>query len=601
MAELMTAERPPGLPVACDHEGTVDWRGFQGATADLCVRLQGDSGGGDGRWLLACESSYAFAVGLSALWQTGNIAVLPPNLQAGSLEDCREGLRGWISDLPAGAGGGVRRLAPVSGAAGSFPWRRLEPARVCVELFTSGSTGERKRVPKTLAQLEAEVVVLEDAFGELLGDCPVLATVSHQHIYGMLFRLLWPLCAGRPFHAHMAFLWEEIFAMMGRLPAGAIVTSPVHLDRIGAPPDGPARLPGCRALFSSGGPLKRASSERAFAVAGCAPIEVFGSTETGGVGWRRQSGGGGPEVGPEWTPFPGVSLSVADRGPEAGRLCVRSVPAGTGPGGPALVMGDRGEVLPDGRFRSSGRMDRIAKIAEERFSLDEMERRLQEHPWVARARTLLLPGGGGGRSGRDFVGAVVVPAEPAQRELRERGRLAFSRVLREHLRRHFEPVTLPRHFRFVAAFPTDAQGKTTAAALKGLFHPPYDPAVTEPQVLESVLGPDGLTLRLRVPEDLGYLDGHFPEFPVVPGVVQTKWVWAAAATLLGRVPEVRALEAVKFKELLLPGRAFSLRVHRQRKAGSDKLCYELTDGDVLFSSGRFLLGAPSTGPAEPGA
>jgi len=147
----------------------------------------------------------------------------------------------------------------------------------------------------------------------------------------------------------------------------------------------------------------------------------------------------------------------------------------------------------------------------------------------------------------------------------------------------------------------DAQGKTTAAALKGLFHPPYDPAVTEPQVLESVLGPDGLTLRLRVPEDLGYLDGHFPEFPVVPGVVQTKWVWAAAATLLGRVPEVRALEAVKFKELLLPGRAFSLRVHRQRKAGSDKLCYELTDGDVLFSSGRFLLGAPSTGPAEPGA
>jgi 3-hydroxymyristoyl/3-hydroxydecanoyl-(acyl carrier protein) dehydratase len=96
-----------------------------------------------------------------------------------------------------------------------------------------------------------------------------------------------------------------------------------------------------------------------------------------------------------------------------------------------------------------------------------------------------------------------------------------------------------------------------------------------------------------VPTDLGYLDGHFPEFPVVPGVVQAKWVWEAAVELLGRAAPLKAMEAVKFKEMLLPGREFSLSVQVQRGGGQEKLLYSIADGDVMFSSGRLILGEPS--------
>ena len=68
-------------------------------------------------------------------------------------------------------------------------------------LFTSGSTGVPQAIPKKLSQMSREVATLETQFGELLGVADISTTVSHQHIYGLLFNVLWPLVAGRAIHA----------------------------------------------------------------------------------------------------------------------------------------------------------------------------------------------------------------------------------------------------------------------------------------------------------------------------------------------------------------------------------------------------------------
>jgi len=87
-------------------------------------------------------------------------------------------------------------------------------------VYTSGTNGEPLAIGKSLAQLDAEVHALEARFGALCDtglapvnlateamagfdddddvEMPVIwATVTHQHIYGLLFRVLWPLAAGR--------------------------------------------------------------------------------------------------------------------------------------------------------------------------------------------------------------------------------------------------------------------------------------------------------------------------------------------------------------------------------------------------------------------
>ena len=52
--------------------------------------------------------------------------------------------------------------------------------------YTSGSTGQPKKIPRSLQQLFNEVCGLDASF-DLPEQAIAIATVSHQHIYGLLF------------------------------------------------------------------------------------------------------------------------------------------------------------------------------------------------------------------------------------------------------------------------------------------------------------------------------------------------------------------------------------------------------------------------------
>ncbi|MBI2380638.1 MAG: acyl-CoA synthetase [Gammaproteobacteria bacterium] len=401
------------------------------------------------RVLLACQSSYSFALGLFALWQAGKIAVLPPNAQAGSLEALGPEVAGVLSDEPARPGFGFW-LHPETAPATQANPADLPPlpADAALELWTSGSSGSPKRIAKTLAQLDAELAALEVLFGAGLSGCTVLSGVPHGHIYGLLFRVLWPLCAGRPFLEQTSLQPEALVRDLARHAPAILVSSPAQLKRLPECLD-LHELAGLTQIFSSGGPLA-AETARAWQEAlGLAPVEVLGSTETGGVAWRRQS------AGPAWTPMPGV---LAD-GDEQGALRVRSVQAGT----EALVMGDAVEFLADGRFALGGRLDRIVKVEEKRLSLPDMEARLTALPEVAEAAVTVL------KTRRSEVAAVIVLRPEAQAALLAAGKPALNARLRAGLAAHFEAVLLPRRWRYVEALPYNERGKLPTAVLSQLF------------------------------------------------------------------------------------------------------------------------------------
>lgn len=109
----------------------------------------------------------------------------------------------------------------------------------------------------------------------------------------------------------------------------------------------------------------------------------------------------------------------------------------------------------------------------------------------------------------------------------------------------------------------------------------------EPTVLGEQQSATRLELDLRVPEDLAHLPGHFPETPIVPGVVQIDWVMRAIRRLTDLPVEILAIEALKFKQPLLPGDEFTLVV--KTDGAGERYEFELLTGRATVSVGRVLL------------
>lgn len=92
----------------------------------------------------------------------------------------------------------------------------------------------------------------------------------------------------------------------------------------------------------------------------------------------------------------------------------------------------------------------------------------------------------------------------------------------------------------------------------------------------------GARIRLRIPEDLAYLEGHFPQTPIVPGVVLTQWAIDEAVTLFGHERRVEALSSVKFHHVMMPGDEVELTL--VDSAGNTQFAYAM--GDTRYASGK---------------
>lgn len=321
--------------------------------------------------------------------------------------------------------------------------------------FTSGSSGKPKAVEKTLRQLWLEVETLEQTFADQLGQADILATVTHQHIYGLLFTVLWPVAAGRSVTSPLVDYPEQlqqILAKAGR-ERYALVSSPAHLQRLDNLPQLARYKHALALVFSSGGPLPY-SVPKDFADNGLqAPTEVYGSTETGGIGWRRRS----PGSSESFKPLAGIEVSC-----DSDDLLVIQSPYLNDSQGPYTTE-DKVQLEKHGYFLLLGRQDRIVKIAEKRVSLNEVEQFIQLHDWIESAKACVL------RTPRIELGLVLVLTREGNTQLNTQGRFKARQELRHHLQQRFEKVVVPKRFRYVQQLPYNGAGKVTQDELQALF------------------------------------------------------------------------------------------------------------------------------------
>lgn len=568
LEDLLCAERRVDALQAVRGDRRLTWAQWRRRVGQWRKALEAQPAG---TWALYHPDAFEFSAILFALWATGNVACVPGSNQPLIAEQLRSRVRGFIGQFDLSA----EALIPPPAADASALESPLELDRqqVAVEIFTSGSSGQPQAIEKKLYQLAEEVSRLEAMWGGLAADCLTMGTVSHHHIYGLLFRVLWPLAAGRCFAAEMTEYLEALNNPSATGSGFLLISSPSHLSRIPEQTDWTPFRQHVSAIFSSGAPLPREASVNARKLLGSAPIEVLGSSETGGIAWRQQAAD--REVA--WQAVDGIEAARDDA---SGCLKIRS---------PYLpdtdnwyLTSDRIELLGEGQFSLQGRADRIAKVEGKRVSLSEMEQRLLAHPWVDAARVLVLEGK------RTEMAAVVVLAEEGATHLANEGRRSVNSQLKSHLLQQFERPVLPRRWRYPAELPLDSQGKVTQYNLAALFADSKQGRPLFPEVLSTERDGGTIRLRLCIPADLFYFQGHFSVAPILPGVVQLRWAEYFGRELLGLEGDFSHMEAVKFQHVIRPLQEVELKLEYRSDAGGGKLAFRYRSASGQHASGRIV-------------
>ena len=523
------------------------------------------------QFALYLDDSLEFGAALLGAWQAGKTIWLTADVLPASCAALAARVDGFLGQFPPDC---APLTAPDSGTAPPA-WRALAGDFPALVVHTSGSTGAAQAIPKKLSQLGSEVATLEQLFGRHADGAAVVSTVTHQHIYGLLFKVLWPLAASRPVHAHSVAFPEQLAALLAQGPC-VLAASPAHLKRLPEHLDWRAARTQLRAVFSSGGPLPFDSALAAGALLGRVPFEIYGSSETGGVAWRQRAAALPDDD--SWQAFPGVAWRTGDDD----ALQVRSAHLADDGWLPLADRAQKAGAADGDRFVLLGRSDRIVKIEEKRISLSAIEAALLATPLAAEARVLLCDAQAGERQ---KVAAFVVCSAAGRALLAAEGKLALNRRLQQALQGRVEAVAMPRRWRYLDQLPINAQGKTTQALLLALLAPPAKPRLPEVRAMEG--GGHALTLSLFVPADLFYFDGHFDGAPLLPGVVQVDWAHHYARLHLALPVRFRAMHALKFQQPVLPGSAVRLELDYDTQKSSLQFRYVSQAGQ--HASGRLVF------------
>lgn len=429
-----------------------------------------------------------------------------------------------------------------------------------IYFYTSGSTGQPKKIPRSLRQLLNEVQGLDASF-QLPEQSIAIATVSHQHIYGLLFKLLWPLASGRCFYQTQLAFPEDVADIQKKLAAfkmnNYVASSPALLKRWTSD----VLLQDCLTVYSSGGKLE--SGIRPYVNR---PItEVFGSSETGGIAHRKQDDA-------LWTPFANVDIQAG----EQQELQVRSNHAFSKDW---IFTGDKVEVIdavnPKSPFRLLGRLDRIVKLEEKRLSLDTIEQKIVELDEIVQCHVLILE-----REHRQILVCVAILSEQARQQLQSSNKAQCVAAIKVQLNSKLESIAIPRQWRFLTQLPQNAQSKLNKQYMKSLFQP-----MLLPIVLEQQNEPDQVLYRLEFSPELECFKGHFPDYPIFPGVGQIGFIQHFARQTWAELEWCNGFEQLKFQDLIQPYMVLQLKLSRKLH----KVSFVLSHAEQTLASGRLLF------------
>ncbi|MCP4683245.1 MAG: acyl--CoA ligase [Desulfobacterales bacterium] len=402
---------------------------------------------GDSPICLCSESKAVIAAALLAVLSDGPPLILPYAHSEHVLSEMHDltGFRFAITDMEKGVPPGVEPLIPTqgNGLLSDISLKKdINPDRELLRLFTGGSTGNPKIWSKTLKNLFSEAIYLSKKYSISHND-RFVATVSPYHIYGLLFSVLIPLVSSAGVLDDICTFPDEIASAIEKNSATVLAAVPLHYRVLHS-----HSIPGSslRLAFSSAGVLAESDGDAFFKQNGIGVVEIYGSTETGGIASRRRAKGE-----PGFTFFDNIAWKIIDE-----RLYVKSEfisPEIKRDENGFFKTGDRAKLNDENSFLLLGRSDSVTKVGGKRVDLEEIRDKIKNVPGVGDSFVMSIPV----QKGRENAIVAIVEGD------------TDKTYLRRSLSDSLEPYAIPRSIKIVDKIPTSASGKYDRKAIEEMF------------------------------------------------------------------------------------------------------------------------------------
>jgi acyl-coenzyme A synthetase/AMP-(fatty) acid ligase len=403
-----------------------------------------------GRHILnVCSDRYHFSVGLAAAMTTGRVSLLP----ATHTPEMASQLKAYAADVFCLTDSETCSLAlpQLQYPAQSIPPNititdcalqvpTINDDQLVATVFTSGSTGTPLPHNKTWGSLvqcvkaEARRVGLSD----IAAPTALIATVPPQHMYGFESSILMAWQTGHIISSAHPFYPADVCQALAEAPSPRIlISTPVHLQAL---IDTALPIPETKSILSATAPLSSDLAESIEAHFHAPLIEIYGSTETGQIATRQ------PSKTSEWKLFDDISLKEIDGHvfAEGGHI---SSPT---------LMNDKIELMSATSFLLHGRLTDMINIAGKRHSLASLNHQLTRIEGVIDG-TFFMPNEDQNKHVTRLVAFVVCKPE------------VDSKHILATLRKHLDPVFIPRPLFLVDKLPRNSTGKLPMPLLQALF------------------------------------------------------------------------------------------------------------------------------------
>lgn len=425
-----------------------------------------------------------------------------------------------------------------------FKFKEIDFSKGCINFFTSGTTSKPKQIKKSIESLIEEANDVANIFNLKDKNLTIATTTSSAHSFGLTFNLILPLFFGFKFLADKISYPENL-----DIENVVLISSPSFLGMLSRHNLNFTKNPSI--IFSAGSKLNEDTFN--YLSKKTETVDIYGSTETGVIGYRRNYNEG-------FSIFNGIKIENFENYMDIKSDYVFNK---------QVKINDSVDIIND-KLYFKNRTDRLFKINDKRVSMDEIEYKLNKNDFVYSSYVSKI---------EDNLICLCSLTDIGKKYFIQEGIYNTTKKIKQDLLKITEIA--PKRWKFIDEIPMTQNGKVDKKVVGNIFNT----KLSLPLILNRKIEENSIEYEIFFYKNCDFFKGHFPEFKIVPGVVQLYYAKLFSNVHFNLNIGCGQLKRIKFSNYIQPDDIVNLRLEKNDK----QVTFEYFKDDKSFSKGVIPL------------